>query len=798
MPANLDEISPKEFPLVKALSEIRSLDLYGKDILHRIDMIGHSREADALLEAYQHCKADPDFGGLGLSDSNVLNESQSNELLFYVSAYLEALNYQDRNATPRTPLRERPFGRRGMTLAEKIFAAHDVSGQGEVKPGDVIRLDVDWVIASELSWSAMEKTYESLGSPGIFRNDRLWIAGDHVVDPRVMDHPKIKPLIDASERAKRIFKMTENQGMNYTIMHTEFCRERAQPGMLVIGSDSHTCSAGSVSCLAIGLGVADVTLPLVTGETWIKVPETVEIRFINEPRLGIGGKDVILYILKELKRNTVAADRVVEYTGPGLKSLSCDARFAICNMATEFGAVTGICVPDDITKSFIDKRKNPKHKKLAHYYRPDTDAQYAESHIIDLHKVEPSVARYPSPDDVVPVESVAGTALDGCFIGACTTAREDLVLAALVLEAGLDQGLKPADHGKRKVVPGSRPILHDLRKLSFVDIFERAGFEIGVPSCSYCVGMSADKAGKGEVWLSSQNRNFENRMGPGAIGSITSAVTVAASSFDMKITDPTPLIDRIDHDRLQELLGIDFSMKSIIQYVEPSARNVITVASGKRSNPGRPEPHQSDEQALTQDFNHKSINGKVQTLGDFIDTDALAPAKALIGNLSAAELGEYCLCHTHPSFRQRVKDGLSVVVAGKAFGVGSSRENAVTALMGTGVQCVIARSFAFIYSRNQPNLGLLGIVMEDERFYEVAIDGADIEIGVEERVVRVGGREFPFTLSDLEMRLWKQGGMSPAFAKWGKEILERVTAPSKKVNAPARLERSVEEQKFVW
>ena len=221
-----------------------------------------------------------------------------------------------------------------MTLAEKIFAAHDVARRGEVRPGDVIRLDVDWVIASELSWYGMEKTYNALGKPGIFRNDRLWIAGDHVVDPRVLHVPQIKGLVESSERARRVFKLTEYQGMNYTIMHTEFCRERAEPGMLIIGSDSHTCSAGSVSSLAIGLGVADVTLPLVTGETWIKVPETVEIRFVNRPKPGMGGKDIILYVLKELKRNTVAADRVVEYTGPGLQYLSCDARFAFCNMTT--------------------------------------------------------------------------------------------------------------------------------------------------------------------------------------------------------------------------------------------------------------------------------------------------------------------------------------------------------------------------------------------------------------------------------------------------------------------------------
>ena len=122
-------------------------------------------------------------------------------------------------------------------------------------------------------------------------------------------------------------------------MHTKFFRERAQPGMLIIGSDSHTCSAGALGCLAIGLGVADVTMPLVTGKTWFKVPETVNIRLIGAPSPGIGGKDIILYILKQLKRNTVAAERIVEFTGPGLQHLSCDARFAISNMTTVCGVI---------------------------------------------------------------------------------------------------------------------------------------------------------------------------------------------------------------------------------------------------------------------------------------------------------------------------------------------------------------------------------------------------------------------------------------------------------------------------
>lgn len=311
--------------------------------------------------------------------------------------------------------------------------------------------------------------------------------------------------------------------------------------MLIIGSDSHTCSSGALGCLSIGLGAADVTMPLVTGHTWFKVPDTVQICLSGAPPLGVGGKDVILYILKVLKRNTVASERIVEFTGPGVKHLSCDARFAICNMCTvsnsrnstinfyvtashtdamliykkEFGAITGIFVPDEITFDFIEKRRLAKYKKSSQCYFPDDDAVYVETYEIDLSKVESFIAVYPSPDAVVPVSEMAGTALDGCFIGACTTTEEDLIIGGLVLEYSLKEGLRPSSHGKRKVVPGSLPILNRLRTLGLIEIYETAGFEIGIPGCSYCVGMSADKAAEGEIWLSSQNRNFQNRMGKG-------------------------------------------------------------------------------------------------------------------------------------------------------------------------------------------------------------------------------------------------------------------------------------------
>lgn len=165
----------------------------------------------------------------------------------------------------------------------------------------------------------------------------------------------------------------------------------------------------------------------------------------------------------------------------------------------------------------MNKRPLARHKNAATYFFPDEDAKYAVTREIDLSQVKSFIARYPNPDDVIPVTEFDGVELDGCFIGACTTAEEDIILAALVLEQGLDRGLKPAPKGKRKVVPGSRPIVRKLQQLGLAEIYEAAGFEIGIPGCSYCVGMSADRAGEGEVWLSSQNRNYQNRMGKGTV-----------------------------------------------------------------------------------------------------------------------------------------------------------------------------------------------------------------------------------------------------------------------------------------
>lgn len=564
--------------------------------------------------------------------------------------------------------------------------------------------------------------------------------------------------------------MTENQGMNYTIMHTEFVRERAEPGMLVIGSDSHSCSAGAVGCLSIGLGTADVMMTLSLGETWFKIPESILIDLKGKPAFGISGKDVILKILKELKRNTVAAERIVEFAGEGVKYLSVDARFAICNMCTEFGAITGVFVPDEVTQDYIAKRRRKLNRAHSVYFQPDPDAEYFGKYTIDLSTVEPSVAIYPNPDDVVPVSEMAGTKLDGIFIGACTTTEEELVLAALVLKVGLAKGL-PLAKGKRRYVPGSLPIVQKLQELGLLEIYEEAGFTRGPPGCSLCVGISAEKAEKGETWLSSQNRNFQNRMGVGSFGHLSSAMVCAASSFSMSITGLEDFLGDIDVEFFRHYRGTTTQNPPPVTYAEP--RPQMHTATDIESIPPMDASADKEDQALDA-ISQSVITSKIVTLGDFIDTDALAPGPTLTTCKTDEEFGEHVLEYTHPDFRDKVKSGQQVVVAGRGMGVGSSREVAVSALKGAGVKAVIARSFAFIYSRNQPSLGLLGIVMEDQEFYDAAQESEEITIDIGRRDIAVGGKKFPFRLSNMEYKLTVNNGIANTYGRFGKAIWQKL------------------------
>ncbi|KAJ5964340.1 aconitase iron-sulfur domain-containing protein [Penicillium vulpinum] len=743
-------------PLGPGCSIVTNIDDFIAHLSNELDAGGSPADASTLRYVLDLCHTETERGGLGFSEARCidwsLSQMQLQDLQDLLEAWLESLNSAELSRCLPAPLSVKASATRPMTLAEKILAHHAFSlpSAHGLKSGDFVRTSVDWIVASEISWVLLPNPIFD------FHPDSLLM---------------IKPI------------------PQYTILHTEFVRERAEPGMLVLGSDSHTCSAGAVSSLAIGLGAADVMAALATGETWIKTPESIRVEFSGEPAWYIRGKDVILYILKILKRNTHAADRIVEFGGPGARYLSCDARFAICNMCTELGAITGIFVPDRITSQFISDRPQSRYKSQSLYFQPDADASYAATFQINLDEVKSFIALYPSPDNVVEVAEKLDMAFEGCFIGACTTTEEDLILGALVLEAGLQRGL-PLAAGKRIVVPGSLPIVKNLRDLGLLDIYSQAGFQQPAVSCSMCLGMGADRAGAGENWLSSQNRNFKNRMGPGSIGHICSAAVVAASSFSMQLTDPRYLLGQVSVERYHTLLASCRRKKA-----EPPRKSggpfkaceVQRKASIPSAMPPAPEPYLSfrgvaapetkkprqervNEEISSAEF--ETICSKVSALGDFVDTDAIIPAGFIMESPTNALLGSHCLELTNPEFRDQVRAGWDVVVAGKAFGCGSSREEAPRALKGLGVKCVIARSFSFIYGRNQPTIGLLGLTITDDDFYASTQTGVDIEINLPRRLVTVGGRSYSFVLDEMELALIQQRGLAAAYKKFGKAVFQ--------------------------
>jgi aconitate hydratase/homoaconitate hydratase len=652
-----------------------------------------------------------------------------------------------------------------MTLTQKILAQHAVSlPRPWVETGDMLQIKVDWTIASELAWNGMDRTYTLLGRPAISNPERFYLALDHTVDPVTLaNDARTRKLADLSRSFAKESGIRHFYDANVTIMHTKFYRDLVQPGEVVLGADSHTSSHGGMGAFAIGLGGADITAAMVLGETWLEVPEAIAVEYEGEPGFGIGGKDIILRTLGALGRNTVAMERSVEYRGEAAKAFTTDMRFTICNMTAEFGGLNGIFEANEPVAEWLARRRRG-YNDGALYFRADDDAPYVAHYPINLSDLAPQVAKPFSPDNVFDVTELAGQQLDGAFIGACTTTEEELALAALVLDAALKAGEKPkpVESDRRIVVPGDLWIADHFKKEGLWSIYEQAGFTVDVPNCSMCLGIASRKAGKGEVWLSSQNRNFENRMGEGSLAWLASAATVAASALSMEVRDPRALLERVDRDRLAQILQRKITRRiPEITISEPEMRVV----------PQQSSAHKGASAGGT-------VRAKVQRFGDSVDTDAIIPGEFChLTDLQA--LGEKCFYYVRPEFRERAKNGATIVVAGEGWGSGSSREMAVWALQGAGIQAVIARSYAFIHKRNLVNEALPYLVVKDDAFYEIANEGVELEIDLASGIVRdvASGREFQAQVpTPMIQALTAEGGLVAAVQRHGKEVFSVLTA----------------------
>ncbi|HEX2346917.1 MAG TPA: aconitase family protein [Ktedonobacterales bacterium] len=654
---------------------------------------------------------------------------------------------------------------RPMTLTQKILAHHAVNLERPwVETGDILRVRVDWTIASELAWNGMDRTYSMLGRPKLHDPERFYLALDHTVDPITLTNDaRTRKLADLARSFAKESGLKHFYDANVTIMHTRFYRNLVQPGEIVLGADSHTSSHGGLGAFAVGLGGADITVAMTLGETWLEVPEAIAVDYEGELPFGIGGKDIILRTLGALGRNTVAMERSVEYRGAAAHRFSTDMRFTICNMTAEFGGLNGIFEADEIVAAWLGQRRRG-YNDDALYFRADDDAPYLAHYPIDLASLAPQVAKPFSPDNVFDVTELVGQPLDGAFVGACTTTEEELALGALVLEAAMADGAQPVpmESGRRIVVPGDLLIQEYFAKQGLWEIYERAGFTVDPPGCSMCLGIASRKAGKGETWLSSQNRNFENRMGEGSLAWLASAATVAASALDMRLTDPRALLERVDRDRLA----------TILQRKGMHATPEITTAA----------PEMTIEQHVAAEEHAESagsvVRGRVQRFGDSVDTDAIIPGEFC--HLTSTEaLGDKAFYYVRPEFRERARAGANIIVANEGWGSGSSREMAVWALQGVGIQVIIAKSYAFIHKRNLVNEALPFLTIHDPAFYELVGEGAELEVDLKSGIVRdpASGKSFQADgVTPMVRALQSEGGLVPAVQRHGASVFSVLTA----------------------
>lgn len=411
----------------------------------------------------------------------------------------------------------------GKTIAEKILSLH--SGK-EVRASEIVLANVDLLMGHD--WNAV-LTFEILKEMG----------AEKVFDPQkvifVVDHGVPSPNDRISGFQKETEEFARNQRTKFYGPGEGICHQllpeqgHVLPGMIILGSDSHTTSNGALNTFSVGVGSTDFAAGLAAGQLWFRVPETIKMILKGRLSKGVYAKDLILHIIGKITAEG-ANYMAVEFDGDGVKGISMDGRLTICNMGIEMGAKVAMFKVDSLTKEWLSLRTTKAYEPVF----PDTDAQYAKVLEWDLSSVVPQVAKPHQVDAVVPVTEVSGLRVQQGLLGTCTNGRlEDLRVAAEILD-----GRKIFPDFRLMVAPASRQILLEAVQKGIIEILIRAGAMLLPPGCGPCHGLGGVPR-DGENVISTANRNFRGRMGNNkAFIYLASPATVAASALEGKIVDP--------------------------------------------------------------------------------------------------------------------------------------------------------------------------------------------------------------------------------------------------------------------
>ena len=602
----------------------------------------------------------------------------------------------------------------GLNIAQKLIKSHLVSG--EMIPGKEISIKIDQTLTQDATGTMAYLQFEAMGIDKVKTELSL----------SYIDHNTLQSGFENADDHKYIQTVCKKHGVYFSkpgngICHQLHLERFGVPGKSLVGSDSHTPTCGGIGMLAIGVGGLDVAVAMGGGAFYLNMPYVVKVNLTGHLRPMVSAKDVILKLL-EIMTVKGGVGKIIEYSGEGVKTLTVPERATITNMGAELGATTSIFPSDEMTRDFLKAQGREKD------YTPisaDEDAEYDEVININLSELVPLAACPHSPDNVVPVASLAGGNIDQVCIGSCTNSSyTDMMKVAAIL-----RGKTVADNVSLVIAPGSRQVLTMLAENGALADIVAAGARVVECACGPCIGMGQSPKSKG-ISLRTFNRNFEGRSGTkdGQVY-LVSPETAAASAIAGVFCDPTTL------------KGVDVSVKMPSHFkindnmIIPPAKEGEDVEVVRGPNI-KPFPLNTE---LDETLERKAV----LKVGDNITTDHIMPAgaKILPYRSNIPYLSKFCFAVCDESFSERAKEwGGGFIIGGVNYGQGSSREHAALVPLYLGVKAVITKSFARIHKANLINSGILPLTFENEADYDKIDLGDDLVLENIRAAVENGGK----------------------------------------------------------
>lgn len=631
----------------------------------------------------------------------------------------------------------------GKTIAEKIIEKHLLFGTME--PGSEIALKIDQTLTQDATGTMAYLEFETMGIPRV--KTELSVA--------YVDHNTLQCGFENADDHRYLQTVAAKHGVRFSrpgngICHQVHLERFGIPGKTLIGSDSHTPTAGGLGMLAFGAGGMDVAVAMGGGAYYINMPKQYKIYLTGKLRPQVAAKDVSLELLRRLSvKGGVGV--IMEWGGPGVKTLSVPERATITNMGAELGATTSVFPADENTKAFLESQGRGQD------YTPifaDEDAKYDRVIEIDLSTLEPMIACPHSPDNVVTVQSLSDVKVDQVCIGSCTNSSlKDLLTVAAILK-----GKTVAPGVSLSISPGSRQVLTMLADCGALNDILKSGARVLECACGPCIGMGFSPNSQG-VSLRTFNRNFTGRSGTAdANVYLVSPETAAVSALTGYITDPTTLGQLEIREVPREFAVDDSSVLLPLPAEEADNAEVLRGPNIKEFPKSKPFADALEAQVVLK-------------VGDNITTDHIMPAgaKILPYRSNIPHLSQFCFAVCDTEFPERAKAaGDGIILGGSNYGQGSSREHAALVPMYLGIRCVIAKSFARIHVANLINAGILPLTFQDPGVYDQLSQAdklrlTDIKSGMEkgEITVQADGVSFTATcsLTSRQQKILLAGGL---------------------------------------